>query len=85
MYRLKQNFSKMLHKAQISADTYNKLDYEHRQMYFLSNINSYNYARETEERVGQIIIMPIPTIEFEQVEELTTTERMEGGYGSTGQ
>jgi dUTPase len=28
--------------------------------------------------------MPYPTIEFEEVKELSTTERGEGGYGSTG-
>lgn len=36
------------------------------------------------DRVGQIIIMPYPNIEFEEVEELTETERGIGGYGSTG-
>jgi dUTP pyrophosphatase len=35
------------------------------------------------ERVGQLIIMPYPTIEFEEVSELSQTERGEGGYGST--
>ena len=36
------------------------------------------------DRVGQIIIMPYPTIEFEETEELSSTERGEGGFGSTG-
>ena len=36
------------------------------------------------DRVGQLIIMPYPKIEFEEVEELTETERGDGGYGSTG-
>ena len=36
------------------------------------------------DRVGQIIIMPYPHIEFEEVEELSDTERGEGGFGSTG-
>lgn len=36
------------------------------------------------ERVGQIIIMPYPMIEFEEVEELSKTERGDNGYGSTG-
>jgi dUTP pyrophosphatase len=36
------------------------------------------------ERVGQLIIMPYPNIEFEEVEELGKTERGCGGYGSTG-
>ena len=36
------------------------------------------------DRIGQIIIMPFPQIEFEEVEELSETERGEGGYGSSG-
>lgn len=36
------------------------------------------------DRIGQLIIMPYPKIEFEEVEELTETERGEGSYGSTG-
>lgn len=35
------------------------------------------------DRVGQILIIPYPTIEFKEVEELSTTERGEGGFGST--
>ena len=36
------------------------------------------------DRIGQIMILPYPTIEFEEVEELSTTERGDGGFGSTG-
>ena len=36
------------------------------------------------ERICQIIIMPYPQIEFEEVEELSKTERGDGGYGSSG-
>lgn len=36
------------------------------------------------ERIVQLIIMPIPTIELEEVEELDTTERGTGSFGSTG-
>lgn len=36
------------------------------------------------ERIAQMIILPYPQIEFEEVEELSETERGEGGYGSTG-
>jgi dUTP pyrophosphatase len=35
------------------------------------------------EKVGQIIIQPIPFIEFEEVLELEESERGEGGFGST--
>lgn len=36
------------------------------------------------DRVGQIIIIPYPEIEFIEVEELSETERGINGYGSTG-
>ena len=36
------------------------------------------------DRVAQIMIIPHPTIEFEEVNELTNTERGNGGFGSTG-
>lgn len=39
---------------------------------------------EVGDRIAQIIIIPIPHIEFEEVEELSETERGVGGYGSTG-
>ena len=35
------------------------------------------------DRVAQIMIVPHPTIEFEETHELTETERGEGGFGST--
>lgn len=36
------------------------------------------------QRIAQGIIVPIPKVEFEEVEELSITERGEGGFGSTG-
>lgn len=36
------------------------------------------------DKVGQLIIIPYPTIYLEEVEELSNTERGEGGFGSTG-
>ena len=36
------------------------------------------------DRIGQIIILPYPQIEFEVVEELSETERGQGGFGSSG-
>jgi dUTP pyrophosphatase len=39
---------------------------------------------EIGERVAQIIVLPYPTVEFEEVSELGETERGEGGFGSTG-
>lgn len=36
------------------------------------------------DRIGQIMIIPYPQIEFEEVSELSDSERGNGGYGSTG-
>ena len=36
------------------------------------------------DKIAQIIIIPYPPIQFEEVEELNNTERGEGGFGSTG-
>jgi dUTP pyrophosphatase len=36
------------------------------------------------DRIAQIMIIPHPPIEFVEAEELSNTERGEGGFGSTG-
>ena len=43
-----------------------------------------NKAYEVGDRIGQLIIMPYPQVEFEEVENLSSTDRGLGGYGSTG-
>ena len=45
-----------------------------------TNLGIYNVG----DRVAQLIIMPYPQVEFEEVEELSDTDRGEGGFGSTG-
>lgn len=37
------------------------------------------------DRVAQGIILPIPAVEFEEVEELSETKRGNGGFGSSGE
>ena len=39
---------------------------------------------ETGDRIGQIIILPYPQVEFEEVDKLSMTSRSTGGFGSTG-
>lgn len=39
---------------------------------------------EIGERIGQIIIMPYPEVEFVEVDELSDSDRGTGGYGSSG-
>jgi dUTP pyrophosphatase len=36
------------------------------------------------DRIAQIMIIPHPPIEFDEVDELSDTERGDGGFGSTG-
>ena len=36
------------------------------------------------DKVGQLVIIPIPAIELVEVDELSDSERGEGGFGSTG-
>ena len=36
------------------------------------------------DRIAQIIILPVPNVIFEEVNELNTTVRGDGGFGSTG-
>ena len=47
---------------------------------FKSELENYNIG----DKVGQLIIMPYPQIEFEEVKELSDSERGDGGFGSTG-
>jgi len=44
--------------------------------------DAYIYA--VGDRVGQLIIIPYPSIEFVETEELSDSDRGEGGFGSTG-
>lgn len=45
----------------------------------------YSIPYEIGDKVGQIMIVPYPQIEFKEVEELSSTSRNTGGFGSTGQ
>ncbi len=39
---------------------------------------------EIGDRIAQLVIVPIPPVEWVEAEELTVTDRGVGGYGSTG-
>jgi dUTP pyrophosphatase len=36
------------------------------------------------DRIAQLMVIPHPYVDFEEVNELSNTERGEGGFGSTG-
>jgi dUTP pyrophosphatase len=49
---------------------------------FLAEEETFGY--KIGDRIAQIIILPYPQIEFEEVSELSNTDRGTGGFGSTG-
>jgi dUTP pyrophosphatase len=52
--------------------------------YCVSNFK-YNFLKyDINEKVAQLIILPVPYITFVEAEELSDTSRGEGGFGSTG-
>ena len=50
----------------------------------LYNDSSVPQKIELNERIAQLIILPFATVEYEVVDELSDTERGEGGFNSTG-
>lgn len=50
---------------------------------FIDNNHGCDYS--IGDRIGQIIIMPVPHIEFNEVDTLEDSERGQGGFGSSGQ
>lgn len=45
-----------------------------------TELNTYSVG----DRIGQLIIMPIPDVEFIEADTLSDSDRGQGGYGSTG-
>jgi dUTPase len=41
-------------------------------------------AYQVGDRIGQLVIIPYPQIEFEEVDDMSDSQRGSGGYGSTG-
>ena len=64
-----------------------KLHIEYGTMGFDNEIELVKHGYEeydTGDRIGQIIIIPYPEVEFVESETLSNSDRGEGGYGSTG-
>lgn len=59
-------------------------DYRNEYIIALHNDTDIPQAINPMERVAQLVIMPFLPVEFEEVDELSTTERGFGGFGSTG-
>jgi dUTP pyrophosphatase len=50
----------------------------------INNNLNFNNEYEIGDRIGQLIILPYPQIEFQEVDDLGETERGTGGFGHTG-
>lgn len=59
-------------------------DYRGECFLFFRNMKDTPVEIEDGERIAQVIVIPYPTLEYEEVAELQDTERGAGGFGSTG-
>lgn len=50
----------------------------------LCNISKRTYSVMPGERIAQMVIMPVDCAEYEESEDINSTERGVGGFGSTG-
>lgn len=48
------------------------------------NVGAAGKKYKVGDRIGQIVILPIPAVSFVEVEELSDTDRGSGGFGSSG-
>lgn len=59
-------------------------DYRGEVMVKLHNDSEDTYWVEAGDRIAQAYIVPVPRVVFEVAEQLSITERGNGGFGSTG-
>lgn len=59
-------------------------DYRGEYLICLRNLGKEKVIIAKGERIGQLVFLPAIQVEFEEVDELSTTKRGEGGFGSTG-
>ena len=50
----------------------------------IKSLNSKEFVVNNNDRVAQMVLMPVLKIDFEEVNELPETIRGSGGFGSTG-
>ncbi|MBO7078305.1 MAG: dUTP diphosphatase [Bacilli bacterium] len=81
---LKLRFKRVLRPELCSAD--DTINYHSTNIWYPTNNARFNGSNQYEvgDKVGQIMIIPYPQIEFNEVEELSETDRGSGGFGSTG-
>lgn len=59
-------------------------DYRGEVKVILINLGNEEVVIEAGERIAQLVIAPVQRVEVVEVQELTPTERGDGGFGSTG-
>ena len=59
-------------------------DYRGEYLVALHNDTDQPKAIANGDRIAQLVVLPCMTLDFEEVEELSDTERGAGGFGSTG-
>lgn len=59
-------------------------DYQGELMISCWNRGNKFFQVEPGERIAQLVVLPVKQVEFEVVEEFTSTDRGEGGFGSSG-
>jgi dUTP pyrophosphatase len=59
-------------------------DYRGHVQVVLANLGSEPFVIRRGDRIAQIVVAPVAQATFETVDELPTTQRADGGFGSTG-
>ncbi|MFN3976316.1 MAG: dUTP diphosphatase [Aquificaceae bacterium] len=59
-------------------------DYRGEIKVILINLGSEDFVVRRGDRIAQMVIAPVIKVELEEVEELSPTKRLTGGFGSTG-
>jgi dUTP pyrophosphatase len=59
-------------------------DYRGEIQVLLVNLSGEPYTLRRGERIAQLVVAPVSQAALEEVDELPTTARMDGGFGSTG-
>lgn len=70
----------VMFKFKPTMGEFNKLSVKHHYSIFSDNTEIYNVG----ERIGQLVIMPYPQVQLIEAQELSKTERSDGGFGSSG-
>lgn len=49
-----------------------------------TSTSAYEKVYNIGDRIGQLVVLPYPTVEFQEVEDMSETERGEAAFGSSG-